>query len=86
MLELAKSDFERLCRSILAGFGMAKAKAFTAPGVELAYREKIVRESSDKMFRSEESWLCVFQRAPALIDVDHVKAIADAANAAKVGQ
>ena len=86
MLELEKPDFERLCRNILTGLGMAKASAFSAPGVDLAYRMEIVRESSDKMFRSVESWLCVFQRPHELIDVDHAQAIANAAIAANVRQ
>lgn len=86
MLELAKSEFQRLCRKILAGMGMSESKAFSAPGVDQSYRVKIVRESSDKMFRTEENWLCVFQRPHQLIDVDHVQAISNATIAANVRQ
>lgn len=86
MLELTRPKFERLCRDIMAGLGMAKAKAFSASGVDQSYRVEIVRESSDKMFRSVESWLCVFQRPHELIDVDHVQAISNAAIAANVRQ
>lgn len=86
MLDLTKPDFDRLCRDILTGLGMAKAKAISAPGVDSAYRMEIVRESSDKMFRSEESWLCVFQRSQGSIDADPVQAISQAAIASNVRQ
>lgn len=86
MLELTKPEFERLCRNVLAGLGMAKPTAFSAPGLDQSYRVEIVRESSDKIFRTVESWLCVFQRPHELIDVDHVQAISKGAIAANVRQ
>jgi tetratricopeptide (TPR) repeat protein len=86
VLELTKPEFERLCRDILAGLGMAKPTAFSAPGVEQSYRVEIVRESSDKMFRTVETWLCVFQTSRESVDLEHVESIAQAAIAANVRQ
>jgi len=86
MFEFLGQKTDRLGREILGGLGMAKVKRFRAPGLDEAYRSEIVRESSDKMFRSVENWLCVFQRPRVRIEVENVSAFANAAIAANVRQ
>jgi tetratricopeptide (TPR) repeat protein len=82
---ISKQDFAKLCRDMLAGMGMAKAKRFAAPELDHAYRVEIVRESSDKMFRTDESWFCVFLPPNQAMDPARAQAILNGAIAAHVG-
>ncbi len=79
------SAFAGLCRDILRGLGMARARDFGAKGIEQAFRMALVRESSDGMFRTDESWLCVFERARKPLEAKQMQPIVQAAIAADVG-
>ncbi|MCP4702007.1 MAG: tetratricopeptide repeat protein [Gammaproteobacteria bacterium] len=89
-----EAKFSRLCADILRGLGMEKAQKFTVKGVKQAYRAKLVRESSDGMFRGDDIQLCLFMRpATSLfgrevkpLEQSHVKTIAQAALAAEASQ
>jgi hypothetical protein len=63
---------------------MAKAQSFEAPGVACTFRHTIVRESTDKMFRSDETWLCAFVPQEESLTLQQVQIIVDAAVAADV--
>ncbi len=86
ILKLTNPEFEQLCHNVLAGLGIPKSKPFKAPRVKQSYRADIVRESSDKMFRTVENWLCIFERPHGLIGVEQVDSLAKAAIAANVRQ
>lgn len=81
---LTEPEFAKLGRKLLAGLGIRRPRRFEAPGVECAFRVRLVRESTDKMFRTEETWLCVFERPSGAIDIEKARAVADAAIAANV--
>jgi tetratricopeptide (TPR) repeat protein len=88
MVDLARLDndsFLALCREILAGLGMSAAQEFPAQGVERAFRLALVRESTDKMFRTEEKWLCIFARSRSSLQARRVQPFAQAAIAAGAG-
>jgi tetratricopeptide (TPR) repeat protein len=64
LTQWSETDFMTLCRDILAGQGMARARHLSAvKGVQF-FGLMLVRESTDGMFRSEERWLWVFMRKP----------------------
>ena len=65
ILRLPDKDFKQLCKKIAAGMGFLMAKVYTAPGLPSLFRETLVRESTDKMFRTEESWMIVFLNSPS---------------------
>ena len=82
--KLNQSLFRQRCQQILAEWGMPGADAFEARGVECAFRHKIVRESTDGMFRSDETWLCTFVRSASALNAKQARAMIDAAVAADV--
>ena len=59
---LPSEQWDKCCRTILKGLGYRKSKKFAAPDLQLAFRETLIRESTDEMFRTEESWLIEFVR------------------------
>ena len=54
------NTFKRMCRTIARGLGFNDPKPFSTPNLKAAFQEKIIRESTDKMFRTEETWLLAF--------------------------
>jgi tetratricopeptide (TPR) repeat protein len=62
---LSPEEFTQRCLSIVKGLGFKTSRKFSAPGIELARQAKLVRESTDKMFRTEELWLLTFSH-PAI--------------------
>ncbi|PKN91671.1 MAG: hypothetical protein CVU44_17290 [Chloroflexi bacterium HGW-Chloroflexi-6] len=60
--DLQNSEFQELCKSILNGLGFLGTEEFPVVGLDLSYLDNITRESTDKLFRSEESWLIGFLR------------------------
>lgn len=80
-----KAAFTTLCRDLLKGLGMAAAREFPAQNVEQAFRLTLVRESTDKMFRTDEKWLCIFACPRGALAAAQTQPMAHAAIAADVG-
>lgn len=59
---LSRQQFAQVCQDIVAGFGFSQGQNVHFAGVEVAWQEKLSRESSDGMFRTEETWLIAFAR------------------------
>lgn len=83
---LPPDAFEPLCCDILRGLGMPDAENFAVKGIPHAFRAKLVRESSDGMFRSDDTQLCLFAQAASPLNEPPLQAIGAAAAAAQAGQ
>ncbi len=62
-MNLSNQEFRDRARAVVRGLGMSGARTYAAEGMDCAFRKSITRESTDGMFRSEESWLVVFCRS-----------------------
>jgi len=59
---LPANEFEYLCKAIARGLGFNATKDFPLDELDYAFLDTITRESTDKLFRSEESWVIGFIR------------------------
>ncbi len=82
--KLNDSEFSNLCTDILSGLGMPKPKEFPSEDIEKAYKSTIIRESNDGMFKTDESWLCIFIRSDTILQHKKIESIINAAVSADV--
>ena len=57
---MRKVEIKRQAEAILSGFGIWRRRPFKVTGLDVVWRVRLMRDSSDGMFRSVERWLCVF--------------------------
>lgn len=58
---LSSEEFVQVCKKIVLGLGFTSAQDFSMPDVQgTFFKERLIRESTDKMFRLEETWLLIF--------------------------
>lgn len=84
LTQWSDSDFMTLCRDILAGQGMARARHLSTVKEVQFFGLTLVRESTDGMFRSEERWLCVFMRARKALSSQQIEPLVRAGMATNV--
>ncbi len=60
--DLLDSDFEGLCEAIVNGLGFNSSKEYAVAELDKTFIDTLIRESTDKLFKSEESWLIGFSR------------------------
>ena len=82
--QLNHIDFSTVCWDIARGLGFEpkdfRAERFHA---DVFLRGEFVRESSDGMFRTDESWLCAFFRLDHPLGLEDVKPLVDVVTAAR---
>jgi tetratricopeptide (TPR) repeat protein len=83
--QLNPSAFTDLCRKLLRGLGLTRARQFPSPGLEQCYQVTLVRKSSDGLFRTNEKWLCVFLRSQQAIEAATIVPVIEAAISARAG-
>ncbi|MGK7939458.1 MAG: AAA-like domain-containing protein [Crocosphaera sp.] len=59
---LSQPNFSHVCLDIISGLGFSQAQEYLAQGLEMSFTDKLIRKSSDEMFRTEETWLIVLGR------------------------
>ncbi len=70
---------------VLRSLGMKNVDKFSANGTEKTFRIKLIRESTDGMFRADDIWLCAFSRTDDQLESIQIQALAQATIAAGVG-
>ena len=69
---LSREEFDRVCKDILIGLGFSKGRNYSSRGLEISFTDTLIRESTDKMFRTEETWLIFFGRWRDSFDRENV--------------
>ncbi len=85
LTQVNESSFHSACGQILSGLRLTKAREFPVPGLTEVYQASLVRESSDRMFRTEEKWVCTFLRKPSPLEDHQIGPLIEAATAADAG-
>lgn len=63
MGKLSPEQFAQVCLNIVRGMGFGHCDAVKISGMPVAFRETIIRRSTDEMYQTKEAWLLAFTRS-----------------------